>query len=435
MYNIKTKKKMYKKPIFLIFTLSLAMQSFAQLSIEECYEKAQANYPLVKQYGLIEQARVYNLSNAAKAWLPQIQLSAKATYQSDVTKIPIDFSQVPIPGMVDIKMPDLSRDQYGATVDVSQTLWDGGISSAKRQVIKANANAEKADLEVNLYAVKERVNQLFFGILMCDAMLEQNQLFQDELQRNFEQIVALEKSGLANQADIDAVKVEQLKAKQSFTQVSHSRKAYLQMLSAFIGENLEENISLQKPNAPLANSTEISRPELSSFDSKLLTIDASQKEIKADLMPKFGLFLTGGYGNPGLNMLKDGFSAYYIGGIRLTWNFGNFYTSKNRQNLLNSNRNAIAIQRETFLFNTSLNQSSKENEVEKFREMLKSDEEIIHLRNSVKRATESRVANGTANVTDLMRDITAEALAKQDKILHEIEMLQAIYNLKFITNN
>ena len=207
------------------------------------------------------------------------------------------------------------------------------------------------------------------------------------------------------------------------------------MLAAFIGENLDENISLQKPNATLANSTEILRPELSFFDSKLLSLDASQKEIKADLMPKFGLFLTGGYGNPGLNMFKEGFSAYYIGGIRMTWNFGSFYTSKNRQNLLNSNRNAIAIQRETFLFNTSLNQSSKENEIEKFHEMLKSDEEIIRLRNSVKRATESRVTNGTANVTDLMRDITAEALAKQDKILHEIEMLQAIYNLKFIINN
>ena len=207
------------------------------------------------------------------------------------------------------------------------------------------------------------------------------------------------------------------------------------MLAAFIGEQLDENTSLQKPNATLANPSKISRPELSFFDSKLLSLDASQREIKAELMPKFGLFFTGGYGNPGLNMLKDGFSAYYIGGIRLSWNIGNFYTSKNRQNLLNTNRNAIAIQRETFLFNTSLNQSSKENEVEKFREVLKSDDEIIALRNSVKRSLEVKVASGTANITDLMREVTAEALAKQDKILHEIEMLQTIYNLKFITNN
>ena len=426
---------MYRKTIILIFMFLLAKQTYAQLSIEACYEKARANYPLVRQYGLIEQAREYNLSNVAKAWLPQIQMSAKASYQSDVTKIPIDFSQIPIPQLAEMKIPELSRDQYGATVDVNQTLWDGGMTEAKRQMIKTNADVDKADLEVNLYAVKERVNQLFFGILMCDAMLEQNLLFQDELQRNVKQITALEQSGLANQADIDAVKVEQLKAKQNFTQVSHSRKAYLQMLAAFIGEKLDDNTSLQKPFAASAHSTDISRPELSFFDSKLGSLDASQKEIKAGLMPKFGLFLTGGYGNPGLNMLKDGFSAYYIGGIRLSWNIGSFYTSKNRQNLINSSRNAIAVQRETFLFNTSLNQSSKENEIDKYREMLKSDDEIITLRNAVKRSLEAKVANGTANVTDLMREVTAEALAKQDKVLHEIEMLQATYHLKYILNN
>ena len=426
---------MYKRQIFIVFTLLLSVQTFAQLRIETCYEKARANYPLVKQYGLIEQSRDYNLSNVARAWLPQIQLSAKATYQSDVTKIPIDFSQLPIPQMAEMKMPELSRDQYGATIEITQTLWDGGIAGAKRKTITAVSDAEKADLEVNLYAVRERVNQLFFGILMCDAMLEQNQLLQDELQRNLEKITALSNSGLANQADIDAVKVEQLKAKQHFTQISYNRKAYLQMLSAFIGEKLDENVTLQKPNAEFTNSDKISRPELLFFNSKLLSLDASQNEIKADLMPKFGLFFTGGYGKPGLNMFKDGFSAYYIGGVRFSWNIGSFYTSKNRQNLLNSNKNTIAIQRETFLFNTSLSKSSKENEVEKLREILKSDDEIIALRNSVKRSLEAKVANGTANVTDLMREVTAEALAKQDKILHEIELLQAVYALKFTINN
>ena len=426
---------MYKKLIFLIFTLLLSMRIFAQLDIETCYEKAMANYPLVRQYGLIEQALEYNLSNAGKAWLPQIQLSAKASYQSDVTKIPIDFSQMPIPQLAEMKIPELSRDQYGATIDVSQTLWDGGISEAKRNSIKANADAEKADLEVNLYAVKERVNQLFFGILMCDALLEQNRLFQDELQQNLDRVSAFTKSGLANQADIDAVKVEQLKANQQFIQVSHSRKAYISMLEAFIGENLNENDVLQKPEVGWTHATGISRPELNFFDRKLLLFDASQNEIKADLMPKFGLFLTGGYGNPGLNMLKDGFSAYYIGGIRLSWNIGALYSFRNRQNMLISNRNAIAVQRETFLFNTSLNKSQKENEVEKFRAILQSDEEIITLRNAVKRALEVKVTNGTANVTDLMREVIAETLARQEKTLHEIEMLQAIYNLKFITNN
>jgi outer membrane protein TolC len=370
-----------------------------------------------------------------RAWLPQIQLSAKAAYQSEVTKIPIDFSQIPIPQLAKIKIPELSKDQYGATLEITQTLWDGGLAGAKQKAVKANTETEKTELEVNLYAVKERVNQLFFGILMCDAMLEQNRLFQDELQQNFERITSYVRNGLANQADIDAVKVEQLKAKQSFMQIFHNRKAYLQMLAAFVGEILDENIMLQKPSANFAASTEILRPELLLFDNKRTLLNELQSEIHADLMPKFGLFFTGGYGKPGLNMLEDKFSTYFVGGVRLHWNIGNFYTFKNRKNLLNNNKNALSIQRETFLFNTLLNKSSKENEIEKYREMLTSDEEIIRLQNSVKCATEAKVAGGTANVTDLMRDLRYEALAKQNKILHEIEMLQAIYNLKFITNN
>ncbi|MDR0420100.1 MAG: TolC family protein [Prevotellaceae bacterium] len=412
----------------------ITVQTFAQLSIEDCYEKAMANYPLVRQYDLIEQTRNYSLSNIGKTWLPQIQLSAKASYQSDVTKIPIDFSQVSFPQPIEMKIPELNKDQYGATVEMSQTLWDGGFSSANSKTVKANIDTEKAELDVSLYALKERVNQLFFGILLCDALIEQNRLFQDELQQKFDHINALVKSGLANQADVNAVKAEQLKAKQTFTQIAHNRKANLQMLAAFIGEKLDENISLKKPEITYLLSKEISRPELSLYDSRLVSIDAARNELKAGLMPRIGLFFTVGYGNPGLNMLKNDFSAYYIGGIRLTWNIGNLYTFKNSQNLLNSNRNAISIQRETFMFNTSLSRSSKENEIDKYREMLKLDDEIISLQSSVKLSVESKVNGGTAGVNDLIHEIIAEELAKQNKILHEIEMLQAIYSLKFIVN-
>ncbi|GHV69825.1 transporter [Bacteroidia bacterium] len=402
------------------------------MSIEDCYEKAKANYPLIKQYGLIEQSRGYNVSNVHKAWMPQVQLSAKATYQSDVTEIPIDLSKF---GLTDIGIPPIDKDQYGATLEISQAIWDGGVTSAKRKSINAKAESEERELDVTLYAVRERVNQLFFGILLCHTMLEQNRLFQDELQVNYDRIANLMQGGLANQSDLDAVKVEQLKAKQGSTQIRHSRKAFLAVLSVFIGETLDENTELQKPVVQQPATMDIYRPELSLFDAHLKSVDATKSEIDAGLMPKFGFFVTGGYGKPGLNMLKTEFSAYYIGGVRLTWNIGSFYTRKNNLNLLESNRDIIQTQRETFLFNTSLNKTSKEYEIDKYRELLQSDDEIISLRNSVRRAAETKVENGTLTVTDLMHEANAEQAARQDKIVHEIEMLQTIYNLKFITNN
>lgn len=152
-------------------------------------------------------------------------------------------------------------------------------------------------------------------------------------------------------------------------------------------------------------------------------------------MPKFGFSVTGGYGKPGLNMLENDFSTYYIGGVKLSWNIGNFYTKKNNRSKIQTNISSVETQRETFLFNTSLDIAQKDNDITKYFEQLKYDDEIIALRNSVKQASEAKMANGTLSGTDLTRDINAEQMAIQDKILHETELLLAIYNIKFATNN
>lgn len=433
---------MTKKMFLLSFVLLACTAVFSQVTIENCYQKARANYPLIKRYDLIERTREFNLSVVSKAWLPQIGLSAKATYQSDVTKIPIDFSKIfqalGLPPDRAPIIPELSKDQYMAALEINQTIWDGGITAAMRKGIKAKTEAEKQEVEVNLYALRERVNQMFFGILMCDAMLEQNKLFQSELQTNYERVTHLVAGGLANQADLDAVRVGQLKAKQGETQILHGKKALVEMMSVFISEKLDENTVFQKPaDTGLQNfgTLQNNRPELALFNANLASLDAAKSEINASLTPKIGFYIMGGYGRPALNMLKDEFSPFYIGGFRLSWNISSFYTRKGKLNIIENNRNNIEVGRETFLFNMSLSQTNKENEIDKYRDLLKSDEEIVELRKSVRLAAEAKVESGTMSVTDLMHEQNAEQLARQDKIVHEIELLQAIYNLKFITNN
>ncbi len=419
--------------VILLFSgMLLNAQKSNLLEIEQCYQLAEQNYPLIKQYALLDQSRDYNLSNAVRAWLPQISLNAKATYQSDVVKIPIDFSLLPIPGL---DIPELNKDQYSITLDISQTIWDGGATRARGEQIRAVSQVESGQLKINLYAVKERINNLFFGILMSDALLEQNSILQNELEQNLHRVQSLIEGGLASQRDQDIVRVEQLRARQIATQISQNRKAYLTMLSAFVGKTLDETIVLKKPDIQTMDPAVNMRPELSLFDSQLTLFESQDHLIKTDVMPKIGLFLTGGYGNPGLNMLKEGFTSYYIGGLRLSWNISSFYFYRNRLGDINTQRSNLAVQRETFLFNTSLQAAGKQHELEKYHHLLADDDEIITLRQSVKRATEGKVNNGTANISDLIRETNAEALARQDKILHELELLQTIYNLKFIINN
>ncbi|MDR3297600.1 MAG: TolC family protein [Prevotellaceae bacterium] len=406
------------------------------LSIDSCQAMARANYPLIRQLGLVERTRDYNLANASRAWLPQLQLSAKATYQSDVTQIPLDFSQLSavLGGNVPT-IPELARDQYNISLELSQTLWDGGSIRARRASIGAQSEASLRELEANLYAVGERVNQLFFGALLLDEMLTQNTLYADQLQLSYARVEACVSNGIAMPADLDAVRVEQLKAQQQRAQLTHRRAAYIAMLAALTGTQFGDSLTLAHPAALPPPSTAINRPELATFDAQLGSLNAAQGELHASLMPRVGLFITGGFGKPGLNMLDDKFAAYYIGGIRLTWNIGVFYTRKNTLATLEANRSSVAVQRETFLLNTQISRTSNERELDKYRDLLQSDDEIIALHTGVRQAAEVRLTNGTLTAADLLRELNAEQMARQEKIVHEVEMLQAAYNLKHLTNS
>ena len=417
-------------------TLFLALVSyapcFAQLSIEACYEKARANYPLIKQYGLIEKTKEYNLSNAAKGYLPQVTFSAQATYQSDVTEIPIDLDAI---GLTGVEIPSVSQDQYKMELALSQTLWDGGAIRSERKALRTQAEVDQRDMDVSMYAINERVNQLYFGVLLAEAQLEQNKVLQAELRRSCEQVSSYIKNGIAQQSDLDAIRVDLLKAKQTEAQFEHTKRAYREMLSRLIGEEIGEETRLVKPEAVRPLTKENNRPELELYQARIRNLRAQDSRITAGMMPKLGLFVTGGYGKPGLDMFEDNFKVYYLAGVKLSWNLGSLYTRKNDRRKIQTGIRSIETQRETFLFNTSLDVAQRNATIDKYIDQLKYDDEIIALRGSVKRASEAKMANGTLSGTDLTRDIHAEQSAIQDKILHEMELLQAIYNLKYVTNN
>lgn len=418
----------------IIFFLALVSYApcFAQLSIEACYEKARANYPLIKQYGLIEKTKEYNLSNAAKGYLPQVTFSAQATYQSDVTEIPINLDAI---GLTGVEIPSVSQDQYKMELALSQTLWDGGAIRSERKTLRTQAEVDQRDMDVSMYAINERVNQLYFGVLLAEAQLEQNKVLQAELRRNCDQVSSYIKNGIANQSDLDAIQVDLLKAKQTEAQFEHTKRAYREMLSRLIGEEIGEETRLVKPEAVRPLTKENNRPELELYQARIRNLRAQDSRITAGMMPKLGLFVTGGYGKPGLDMFEDNFKVYYLAGVKLSWNLGSLYTRKNDRRKIQTGIRSIETQRETFLFNTSLDVAQRNATIDKYIDQLKYDDEIIALRGSVRRASEAKMANGTLSGTDLTRDIHAEQSAIQDKILHEMELLQAIYNLKYVTNN
>jgi len=446
--------------IFFSFCIWASLMN-AQLTLDQCRKKAQENYPLVRQYGLIEKSTEYNLSNASKGHLPQFALSGKATYQSDVTELPVKLPGVDLKGM--------SKDQYQLMLEVKQDIWDGGEIRAKKQQLKASSDVEREKLNVDMYALNDRINQLYFGILMLDEQLTQNQLLHDDLERSHKQVSAYIANGIANQSDLDAVSVELLNTKQKRVDLESSRKAYVEMLSLFLGERLSDATTLQKPSfedsvarlssatasvsgADLSTSTvgninsdslllrkkyagiESNRPELNWFDAQGKSLQVQRAALNTRLMPHLGLFVQGAYGNPGLNMLKNEFTPYYVAGVRLSWNFGSLYTLRNDRRLIDNGFRQLESNRDVFLFNTTLQSAQQTNAIQSMRKQMVDDDEIIRLRSNIRKAAEAKVANGTMTVTDMLREITSENLARQVKSLHEIQLLMNVWNLKYTLN-
>lgn len=419
-------KKTIRRVAVWVAACCAAQAAFAQLTLEACWHAARENYPLVKQFDLIERSREFTLANASKGYLPQLGISGKVSYQSDVTKMPFT-----IPGIEF----GLDKDQYQAVVELNQTLWDGGSIRQRKKEASVQADVQREQLEVNLYALRERVNQLYFGILLLDAQLVQNGLLQEQLARNHAQVEACMEQGLATGADLDAVRVEQLNARQAEAELSVSRKAYLETLGLLTGQEYADGERLARPADAERPSGELRRPELSLYASRRRHLDVQEKTLDSRLMPRLSLFAQGAYGDPGLNMLKGGFEPYYVAGVRLSWNIGSLYTRKNDKQLLDAGRQDIHVQETAFRLENRMEAMGRRRAVERLDTLMKRDDELIQLRVNIRRAAEAKVAEGELTVTEMLREVTAENQARQAKALHEIQRLQALYDLKYLLND
>lgn len=409
-------------------------------TIEDCYNAAEKNYPLVRQYELIEKSKDYTISNAARAYLPQITFSAKASWQSDVTKFKVDedkLNQSGFGGMISADaindmLPTVSKDQYGASVDLTQTIWDGGYLKAQREVTTSESEAQAKNIEANLYALREKINNLYFGIILMQTHIDQYGLMLESLETNYRKVESYIENEVAGQADADALKVQILTTKQDMLNLENTKKAYIRMLSLLTGLEIGEDSELVKPEPIYGGNTEITRPELAAFDAQLKQIESQNRMINAGLTPKFGLYVSGGYGRPGLNMLDNSFQPYLVAGVKMTWNISNFYNTKTNRRLLENKKYSVQSQRDAFLLNTSIDVSSRDSEIETLRDQLAYDDEIVELRKSVLKANEAKMEQGTISGSDLVGYMNQALLADQNKTEHEIKMLLAMYNLKYV---
>ena len=426
---------MLKQYLFMALSLFTGVHLSAQITVEECVKLAQENYPLIRKYDLLGQTKEVNLSDINKRWLPQINVYGQGTVQNETPVFPESLAG--IISQTGTSVSGLNEWQYKVGADISQNIWDGGVSKTEQKIERAEDAERQAALDVQLYAIRERVEDLYFGILLIEEQAEQTRNMQTLLQSNLDKLQTMFENGIAMQSDVDMAEAQYLSTAQQLIQAESTAKSYRKVLEIFTGKSLAGQ-ELVKPDTSIPQDLMPDRPELRHFEAQLQTNEARNASITASTMPKIGLFAQAYYGYPGFDyfksMMNRDLSFNILAGVKVSWNIGAFYTKKNNRRKLRLYSGNIAVERDVFLFNTNIQTRSQLDHIEELKAIMKENDRIVELRTNVREAAESQLDNGVIDATDLLTKLTDEKQARLNASYQEIRLLQSIYQLKYTLN-
>ena len=409
-------------------------QNEKPLTIDSCYLWARENYPMIKERGIILQTKQFTLENAWRGYIPQLNVNAQATYQSETANYGSLFATLPPQFAGEIHFPTYSKDNANIDGQVKQVIFDANATKFKKENAVAQADVQQQNLEVSLYSLRDRVNQVYFGVLLIDQELKQNDLQQADIQNGIDKTQALVNNGTAYKSNVDELKAQLLQTQQSKVDLVSTRRAYIMVLGLLINQTLDDSTVLIAPQSP-SLIPDIRRPELQWYELQKKSYDVQSRQLETGLLPQINATFDGEYGRPTLNPISNDFGAYWIAGIHVNWSLSTLYTLKNNKRLIALSQNDLDVQKATFLFNTRVTMTQQNEEIKKYGDLVSNDQQIVDLRESVKNASSAQLQNGVITSHDYLTQVDAEAQARVSLILHQVQLLQAEYNLKNTSGN
>ena len=421
---------------FIASLLLFPIIGFAQqtITLNDCYQLSRENYPTIQKLDLLSKSEAYTLANANRAYFPQVSILGQATYQSEVTDLSKSVASV-LPLPPNISFPTIDKEQYKVVGEVSQLLYGGGAIRSQKAIAKAQTAVQTQAVETQLYNLKQRVSNLYFGALLIEAQLSQNRLNIETLESQRQKAEVALQNGTTLPSNVAELKAEILRVQMQTTEYEATQATYLQMLSTFIGKEVTDVSQLVQPAPALPSqsfATLIARPELKGFQLQESLLKAQEKQLNSEYMPKLSAFFQGGYGRPTLNILNNQADFYYITGVRLQWNLSPLYSLSSKKNILRLSRESLLADRDAFLRNTQLDLTQQSEQLKKLQKLIEQDKENVTLHQSITQAAQVQLDNGVITTHEYLQKINAQHLAQQTLQLHQIQLIQAQENQKLI---
>ncbi len=420
-------ENMKRIQLIIIMLIGVSNAFSQQITLKDCFAEAEKNYPLLVQQELWQQSFAETNTMFNKNWYPQVDLNAQATYQSDVTRVSIPLPTITIP------VPE--KDQYKATLDVKQLIWDGGSINREKGVKRIENSIEQQKITIDLYRFKERIAQIYFRILLTDESINLTKLMIGDLDTRLKTIESGVKNGVVLQSSADRLKVEILKQQQRVTELQTDRNTNITSLNTLLGTTYSVDAALSLPQITISGNNFQLRPEMQLFELQQQQFSAKMKTVTTKNMPRLSVFAQGGYGRPGLNMFDPDFQFFYIAGLRLNWSLWNWNNGSNEKKIYSIAGQLIDKQKEIFTRNTNLQLQQQQAEMNKAETLLKTDDEIIALQTALKRTAATQFENGFLSANDYLNELNSETMSKMNKKLHEIQLAMAKLNYQFANGN
>ena len=405
----------------ILFNTSIS-QNHETLSLENCYNEAIKNYPLSKQFELYSSSSDIEYENINKNYLPNFEINGQVSYQSEVTEIPINMSGVNI--------PSLNKDWYKITMDFKQVIYDANMTKTQKEINRKDLLINKQNIEIELYKLKERINNVFFSIVLLKEKLKLLNVFNNEIQEKLFNVQSGVKNGVLLSSDENVLKAELIKIDQKKTEVETSLSSSVKILSQLTSIDISINTELTLPQIQITPDLLFNnRLEYKLLDLQKNKIISLKKMLNVNILPKIFGFGQFGYGRPGLNLLLNDFDTYYIIGAKLSWRPWDWKKSENQNKILDIQSDIIDTQKETFDKNFRISLETAMTEIGKYKILIQKDHEIIELRKQISKTASARFDNGVISSTDLVTELNAETQARLNLQTHILQLIQAKINV------
>lgn len=411
--------KIWISALLFCLTLSGFTQVPDTLSLPWLQQKARENYPLLQQKDLLTKASEIRVGQVKDIWLPKVDINGQATYQSTVTELGISNPF--------FKPPVIDKDMERINLNVSQVIFDGRQIRSQKAIEEASLLLDQQNVEIQLYQVKEKINQLFFALAFFEENHKVLGKFMEDLKLRLTVIDAGITNGVLLESQADVIRAEIIKMEQKILELEADRQNTMDILGQWTGQNLGTARPLALPKANIsgmAGSKNI-RPELQGFILQQNRLEANKGLVSTKNIPRLSAFGEAGYGKPGYNMFHQGFDTYYMVGAKLSWALWDWGQAGKEKHLLDFQKDMVQTQAELFELNTGIGAIKQLSEVQKFRDLIQKDGEIISLREKISRSAASQMDNGVITSTDYLLELNQEIQARMNLESHRLQEAKA----------